>query len=161
IPREMPLRAVAIPRITPDRVQTRFAPESSALAQQAASFTTMSQLPYVGRHTHEFFGELCADLPCYAALLGSDVERIPAAVRPFLAGLAGRGGAAPVGPPGRRDRPLVSVIIPVYNGERFLRDAVDSVLGQAYPSLDILVVDDGSTDGTEAVVRALPCDVRY
>jgi glycosyltransferase involved in cell wall biosynthesis len=57
--------------------------------------------------------------------------------------------------------PLVSVVIPVFNGEKFLREAVQSVLAQKYSSLEIIIVDDGSTDGTEKVARSLPETVRY
>jgi glycosyltransferase involved in cell wall biosynthesis len=57
--------------------------------------------------------------------------------------------------------PLVSVIIPVFNGERFLREAVESVLAQQYSSIEIIVVDDGSTDGTANVAQSLPETVRY
>jgi glycosyltransferase involved in cell wall biosynthesis len=59
------------------------------------------------------------------------------------------------------DAPLISVIIPVFNGERFLREAVASVLAQKYSPLEIIIVDDGSTDGTREVVRSLPEAVRY
>ena len=57
--------------------------------------------------------------------------------------------------------PLVSVVIPVFNGERFLREAVQSVLDQKYSPVEIIVVDDGSTDGTATLARSLPETVRY
>lgn len=57
--------------------------------------------------------------------------------------------------------PLVSVVIPVFNGEAFLREAVQSVLAQKYSPVEIIIVDDGSTDGTEAVAKSLPETVRY
>jgi hypothetical protein len=51
--------------------------------------------------------------------------------------------------------PLVSCLITAYNYERFLADAVESALAQDYPALEVVIVDDGSTDGTAAVADAL------
>lgn len=56
-----------------------------------------------------------------------------------------------VSPPGARQH-KVSVIMPAYNGERYIAAAMRSVLEQTYPDLELIVVDDGSTDRTSAVV---------
>lgn len=50
--------------------------------------------------------------------------------------------------------PLVSVIIPVYNGDRFLADALRSVVGQSYRPIEVIVVDDGSTDASVSVASS-------
>jgi len=57
--------------------------------------------------------------------------------------------------------PLISCIIPVFNGERFLRETLDSILAQGYRPLEIIVADDGSTDGTAEAVAFYGEQVRY
>ena len=49
--------------------------------------------------------------------------------------------------------PTVSVVMPVYNGERYLRETIASVLGQTFADFEFLIVDDGSTDGTAMVAQ--------
>jgi glycosyltransferase involved in cell wall biosynthesis len=51
---------------------------------------------------------------------------------------------------------LISAIVPVFNGERFIRDALDSILAQDYEPLEIIVVNDGSTDGTRRILDSYP-----
>ena len=55
--------------------------------------------------------------------------------------------------------PSVSVIVVVKNGERYLASALDSIFKQEYQPLEVLVVDDHSSDGTAAIARSTPaCD---
>lgn len=51
--------------------------------------------------------------------------------------------------------PLASVIIPAYNAERFLRQAVESALAQSHPNVEVIIIDDGSTDGTRQLAEEL------
>ena len=60
-----------------------------------------------------------------------------------------------------KELPLVSVVLPVFNGERYLRQTIDSILNQTYGHFELLVIDDGSEDGTPNVIRAYGDQVRF
>jgi glycosyltransferase involved in cell wall biosynthesis len=55
----------------------------------------------------------------------------------------------------------VSCIVPVFNGERYLAESLDSILAQTYEPFEIVVADDGSTDGTRDVVQVYGERIRY
>jgi glycosyltransferase involved in cell wall biosynthesis len=61
----------------------------------------------------------------------------------------------------RAGQERVSCIVPVHNGARFLREALDSILAQSHPPFEVIVVDDGSSDGTPEIARAYEPRVRY
>ena len=50
------------------------------------------------------------------------------------------------------ERPVVSVVMPVFNVERFLREAVESILDQTFRDFEFIIIDDGSTDGTPSIL---------
>ncbi len=58
-------------------------------------------------------------------------------------------------------QPLISAIVPVFNGSKFLLEAVESIRRQNYNPLEIIIVDDGSTDDTAKVAMSLGEDIRY
>jgi len=53
----------------------------------------------------------------------------------------------------QNNNPLVSIVIPVHNGEKYIREALESCINQTYSTLEIIVVDDESTDGTLDILR--------
>ena len=55
--------------------------------------------------------------------------------------------------------PTVTVITPAYNQGIFLRDTIESVLSQDYPNIELLVLNDGSTDNTEAILKEYTCRI--
>lgn len=62
-----------------------------------------------------------------------------------------------------REYPLVSIIIPVFNGSKYMREAIHSALAQTYPNVEILVINDGSTDAgaTERIALSYGDRIRY
>lgn len=48
--------------------------------------------------------------------------------------------------------PIVSVVLPVYNGERYLHKAIESILSQTYRDFELLIIDDGSTDDSQRII---------
>lgn len=55
----------------------------------------------------------------------------------------------------------VTVIVPVYNGEKYLSEAVESVLSQTHRPQEIIIIDDGSTDNTASVAKSFGSAIRY
>lgn len=54
--------------------------------------------------------------------------------------------------------PTVAVVIPAYNSGEFIREAVESVLRQSLTSIEVIVIDDGSTDNTQQVLGSISDD---
>ncbi len=73
--------------------------------------------------------------------------------RPGGAGRAGRLGLSELLTRSRLKRPELSVVVPVYQVEEYLADCLDSILGQSFRDLELIVVDDGSTDGSGAIAQ--------
>jgi len=59
------------------------------------------------------------------------------------------------------DKPLISCIVPVFNGARFLAEALESILNQSYQPTEVIVTDDGSTDRSAEVVNRYRSNVHY
>lgn len=51
--------------------------------------------------------------------------------------------------------PLISIVVPVYNSEKYLKRCVDSILGQSYKEIEVLLVDDGSIDASGGFVMIM------
>src|SRR5580704_15422021 len=58
-------------------------------------------------------------------------------------------------------RPLVSILIPCYNAERWVAQAIESALAQTWPEKEVIVVDDGSTDGSLGIIKQFEARIRW
>lgn len=61
----------------------------------------------------------------------------------------------------KSETPLVSIIIPCYNAENYVAEAIQSALDQIYPNCEIIVIDDGSTDGSLEVIKSFGDKIRW
>ena len=57
-------------------------------------------------------------------------------------------------PVSMKEKPRVTVLMSVYNGEKYLREAIDSILGQTFKDFEFLILDDGSTDSSAEIIRS-------
>jgi hypothetical protein len=160
---EMPIKALLMPQIV-GRDETRLVPAPRFAIRQAASFTTMSQLPGAGHFTYDLITRLSSSLPGYSLELGSNLNRISSTISEFVRNPDEAKPRKSIHPETLEDpkaKPLVSVIVPVFNGERFIKEAVENILAQNYPSLELIIVDDGSTDNTGEIIEKIDIDIRY
>jgi GT2 family glycosyltransferase len=158
--REMPIVGILAPRINGSGTTQIHCPASDKEIPRAASFTTVSQLPYAGNYTYDFIEKLIKSVPSFVIDLGQNREDILAEVKRFI------------GNPELHDLknavqkqhinyPSLSVVVPVFNREQLIAEALKNIVSQGYPDVDIVVVNDGSEDNSEEVILSFPYDILY
>lgn len=130
---------------------THIAPSDAEQIARVAFTSTALQIPYAEARARGHI-EAAVVAP-HELILGSDRDAAVQAIATFL---DDRRATAPRRARVHDRRPPLSVVIPIHNGARFVRDAIASVAAQGYPQVELILVDDGSTDALdEALVDAV------
>lgn len=159
---QFPLRAIGLPRFC-GQVSTSYRSATPAEALLALAPSTMALLG-ARPETFQKLSRLVEQYPLYWLETGTDLPQIPATVQALLNGVSAAGISTKKPQCLYNEsvtQPLISVIIPVYNAERFVGDAIRSVLAQDYPDVEIICVDDGSTDQSAKIIQSFGSVVRY
>ena len=51
------------------------------------------------------------------------------------------------------NNPLISVLMPAYNAEKYIKEAIESILNQTFSNFEFIIIDDGSIDATEEIIK--------
>lgn len=160
--KSLPLKAIVTPQFGEEEA-SQIVPISRDHLISAAALTTMSQLPCVTEGNYQRIVEMVEALPGFALKLGSSREGVAKKLSEFVE--MDREAIQMLEKQRSDDtaqaQPLISVIIPVYNGLKFLNDAIQSVLSQDYAVLEIIIVDDGSSEDIETAAANLSVDVQF
>jgi GT2 family glycosyltransferase len=160
IKRKMPLKALIILRESDNNQGTLYSIPNWSL-QAKMSFKTETQMPNASIRTHDFIRHLCDNLPTFDLRQGSEIFNIPAIIEALLEKSYPGQSPEDIKETENKPKPLISIIVPVYNGEEFIQEAIDSILLQNYPSLEIVIVNDGSTDNSESIIKSLNVNLKY
>ncbi len=52
------------------------------------------------------------------------------------------------------NNPLISVLMPAYNAEKYIKEAIESILNQTFSNFEFIIIDDGSIDATEEIIKS-------
>ena len=152
---QFPLRAIGLPQFS-GAANTTLQPATAAEALRAMGPSTMELLA-AGPETFVKMARLATRFPAFRLNTGTDLAQIPRAVQQLLASLpnpAPVSGAVPANQAGV-DLPLISVVMSVYNTAPFVAEAIASVLAQAHDALELICIDDGSTDDSAAIIEQI------
>ena len=130
----------------------RRAPVNTHRPDAAKTYPNVPEAAYSGFRIKVSVLGLTPEIEFLVQAVLKDQDRVPLGV--IRARRSWRGDRFDMNPP------LVSVVIPCYQQAHFLCDAIESVLGQTYPHVELIVVDDGSSDNIVAVVNRYP-GIRY
>ncbi len=128
------LAAIMIPRIVHEQ-KTCIVPATKLEAMLALSPTTLFQLPLAHKQTLHELKTVIDKTPCYFLELGLPIADVPSVLKTFL-------------------QPLISVILPVFNTEKYLAAAIESVLNQTYANIELICINDGSTDSSLEILKS-------
>lgn len=155
--REAPLVAMVSARIANSTLTKTYMAAPEEVARIAYASTSL-QIPMLDEEIYSAsILECVRQTGAYRMEFGSDRSLAPKVIGGLLAKHAG--------PPALSLKPAwsiqgslkpVSVIIPIHNGSRFIAEAVASIAEQKYPDLEIIIVDDGSTDDLSAALESIP-----